>query len=1031
MQLKKLLSVICIALCCLTALPVLAQTKVITGKVTDAKDNSPLIGVSVLGTGTSGGAATDVNGEYKITVPATTASLTFTYIGYTTKSVPVTGSVMNVTLSSASNSLNEVLVVGYGTVRKKDATGAVVKVSSGDFVQGVTTNPLQQLQGKASGVTIATTTGDPNSNPTVRIRGTVSLSGNSDPLYVIDGVVGADIRSVSPNDIESFDVLKDASASAIYGSRAAGGVILITTKTGKAGKAQITLNAYTASESPLHLLDFADRSQYLQAYQQFYGKTMPAGTSTTSDQGANTNWFKLITRTGFSHNENIGISGGNEKGHYRGSATYYDQEGDVRTSYRRDLNARFNLDQRILNDKVLVSMNVSGSHTNSSSPASYPDNGNVFLFAASVPSVISPYNVVPTTYDPNNPDNYQLINNTQEANPLPQLLYVTNTAVTDRLTGALKLDYSLTKDITISPYVNSIRTSGSNLVFYPPTPLVRAITDFNGYTPTLTGKGDVDRGTNTGTNSTYGATAGYKGVFGPSRLNVLLGAEHFSNYYDGLRVGAHDFNSINLANISLNSANSISVKDINSYNQGFVIKSLFGRVEYNLLDKYYITANARYDQSNKLGINNQGQIFPSASVAWNIGSEDFLKDISWLSSLKLRGGYGQVGNQDAISPYASQTLFGPGGGSLYYSGNTGTFQTAPFIIQNPNPDLRWEVTNSTDVAADFSLFNGRLNGSVDYYYKKTNHLLYNYTVPTGSTYFISNILANIGSMENKGIEFNLNGKILTEGKFTWNAGVNFSLNRNKILTLSGTLNGYQFNTTQTNVGTVGGTGISAAISQVGYYKVGRPIGTLLLPEYAGQDAKGNQQFWKYAADGSRTATTDISQLSLADDGSTQDRKFYSTQAKFTYSINNSFTYVGFDLNLFLRGSYGGRGFNEPYMDYTSLQKVGTYAILADALKYNITSSSQPSTYWLQSTSFLKIQSANLGYTFKIKENNYINSLHLYVAGNNLYTFTPYKGVDPELNIGGGYSQNLTGIDSRQFLYPRPRQLSLGVNVTLK
>ncbi|RYY23409.1 MAG: TonB-dependent receptor, partial [Sphingobacteriaceae bacterium] len=386
----------------------------------------------------------------------------------------------------------------------------------------------------------------------------------------------------------------------------------------------------------------------------------------------------------------------------------------------------------------------------------------------------------------------------------------------------------------------------------------------------------------------------------------------------------------------------------------------------------------------------------------------------------------------AISPYASQTLFGLANPApLYYSGSTGTFQNAPFIIQNPNADLRWEVTTATDIATDFSLFQGRLTGTFDYYYKKTNHLLYNYTVPTGSTYFINNILANIGSMENKGVDFNLNGKIFTGSKFTWNAGVNFGLNRNKILNLSGALNGFQFNTTQTNVGTTGGTGISAAISQIGYYKVGYPVGTLLLPEYAGQDATGKQMFWKYAADGSRTATTDISLLSLADDGSTQDRKFYSTQEKFNYSITNSFSYGNFDLSFFLRGSYGGKGFNEPYMNYTSLQKVGTYGILADALKYNITSSSQPSTYWLQSTSFLKIQSANLGYRFKIKENNYVSSFYVYVAGNNLYTFTPYKGVDPELNIGGGYTGNLTGIDSRQFLYPRPRQVSLGIRLALK
>ncbi|WP_462264629.1 SusC/RagA family TonB-linked outer membrane protein [Mucilaginibacter sp.] len=1029
MQLKNLLKVCFFAVFCFITASVWAQDRVITGKVTDAKDGSPLPGVSILATGSSRGIASDANGNFRLNVPEGTTSLTFTYISYNRKVVPITGSVLNVTMDPATNTLNDVLVVGYGTVRKKDATGAVQKVSSADFVQGVTTNPLQQLQGKAAGVDITSFSGDPNANPTVRIRGTVSLSGNSDPLYVIDGVIGADIRSVSSNDIESFDVLKDASAAAIYGSRAAGGVIIITTKQGKAGKLQVSASGYAALESPQRLLNFADRSEYLQAYQQFYGKAMPAGTSTTSDQGANTDWFKLITRTGISQNESINLSGGNEKGHYYGAVTYYGQQGNVLTSYRKDINARFNLDQRTLNDKLLITLNTSASHTNSSSPANQPQDGSVFLFAASVPSVISPYNLTPTN-DPNNPYNYQLINNTQEANPLPQLRYLTNTAMTDRLTGNLRFDYSLTKELTISPYANAIRTNSSTLIYYPPTPLVRGIQDFNGYTPTLTGNGDVDRGYNSGTNATFGINATYKTTFGKSRLNVLAGAERFSNYYDGLRVGAHDFSGINLPLESIGAANSITTKDINSYDQGFVLRSIYGRVEYNYADKYYITGNARYDQSNKLGINNQSQIFPSGSVAWTLSNEDFLKDVRWLTSLKLRGGYGQVGNQDAISPYASQTIFGPTG-SLYYSGTTGAYLSSPFVVQNPNPDLRWEVSSTTDIATDFSLFNGRLNGSIDVYYKKTNHLLYNYTVPTGSTYFVNNILANIGSLENRGLEFYLNGKVVTNNKFTWNAGVNFGLNRNKILNLSGSLNGTEFNTVQTNVGTTGGTGISNSISQIGYYKVGYPVGTLLLPEYAGQDDKGAQLFWKYNADGSRTATADISALNLADDGSTQDRKFYKTQAKFTYSITNSFNYAGFDLSVFLRGSYGGKGFNEPYMNYTSLQKVGTYAILADALKYNITSSSQPSTYWLQSTSFLKIQNAVLGYNFKIKDNNYLSTLRVYVSGNNIYTFTPYKGLDPELNTGGGYSQNYIGIDSRQFLFPRARQISFGVNLTLK
>ncbi|QQL51469.1 SusC/RagA family TonB-linked outer membrane protein [Mucilaginibacter ginkgonis] len=1029
MHLKNLLKLFFFAVFCLALHPAMAQNKVITGKVTDAKDGSTLPGVAIVASGTSIGGATDVNGNFRISVPSNTTTLVFTYLGYSRKEVAVTGDVVNVSMESTNTSLNEVLVVGFGTVRKKDATGAVVKVSSGDFVQGVTTNPLQQLQGKAPGVVITTFDGDPNSNPTVRIRGTASLSGGNDPLYVIDGIEGADIRSVSPNDIESFDVLKDASAAAIYGSRAAGGVILITTKTGKAGKAQVDVNSYVATESPLKLPEFADRNLYLQLYQQVKGTAMPTGTTTTSDQGANTNWFKLITRTAFTHNENVAISGGSEKGHYRGSISYIDQQG-IAYNYRKDLNARLNLDQKALNDKLLITMNISGSHTQSKfveTPGQNGGDNNVFLNALSVPSVISPYNLAGVANDPAlNPNNYQSISNTQEANPLPLLFYTQNRNTISRINGNLRLDYNLTKEITLSPFANATRDNGYGYIYYPPGPLVKPIADQFGYTPQLTSTGDIDRQSTMATTSTFGGYANYKGVFGKSRLNVTAGAERYQTNYQGLRVGAHDFANINLPNENIGAANAITNKDIASYDNGYILNSIFGRIEYNYNDKYYITGNARYDHSNKLGINNQGQVFPSGSVAWNIGSEEFLKDTRWLTSLKLRAGYGQVGNQDAISPYNSQFLFGSTG-TLYYDGTSGQFLSRNFAVQNANADLRWEVVSTTNFGADFSLFNGRLNGSIEVFDRKTDHLLFNYTVPTGSQFFVNNILANIGSLDNRGFEFNVNGKIIARKDFTWNAAVNFGLVRNKITNLSGSLNGTNFNVTQTYTnGGTGGLGISGQVSQIGYLKVGMPIGTLLLPEYAGQDAQGRQLFWKYGANGTRTAVTDLSTLNYADDGSTQDRKFYTTDPKFTYSINNSFTYKNWDLNIFLRGQYGSKAFNETYMDYTDLDKVGVYGILKDAAKYNITSPAQPSTFWLQSTSFLKVQSANLGYTFGIAPNNYISRIHVYVAGNNIYTFTPYKGLDPEVFTSGIYA----GIDRRQN-YPRPRQFSFGVNFTLK
>jgi TonB-linked SusC/RagA family outer membrane protein len=1032
MQFKNLLKVSCFVLLCFFVIPAMAQNRTVSGKVTDSKDGSPLIGASVVAKGLNVGAITDVNGAFKLSAPANANTLVVTYIGYVRKEVPVTGDVTNVTLDPVNNSLNEVLVIGYGTVRKKDATGAVQKVSSGDFVQGVTTDPLQQLQGKAAGVVITTVSGDPNADPVVRIRGTASLSGGNDPLYVIDGVAGADIRSVSPNDIESYDILKDASASAIYGSRAAGGVILVTTKTGKAGKTQVSYNAYVASESAEHLINFMNRSQYLDAYQNDNPGNPghspmpafnPAKPSTTSDQGANTNWIKELLRTGITQNHNLAISGGTDKSHYRGSLTYINQEGIAKTNGRKDLNGRFNFDQKALDDKLLITMNVSASQTNSSFIGG---NGTVFLDAAAVPSVIS-------VYDPLNPGNYQLINNTQEANPVPQLLYVTNTGVANRMSGALRLDYTLAKGLTISPYANGTKTTTSALIYYPPSILVSPIADQFNYTPQLTNTGDVDQTYTTTTDETYGVTADYKANFGKSRLNVLGGYEYDSFNYTGLRVGAHDFNGINLPNENIGAANAITTKDIASYNNGYVLNSYFARAEYNFNDRYYITGSVRYDNSNKLGLNNQSGVFPSVDVAWVISNENFMKSVQWLTSLKLRGGYGQVGNQDAIGPYSSQFLFGPTG-SLYYDGATGNYLPSNFATQNANPNLRWEVDAGSNIAVDFGLLNGRLNGSVDYYNKTTSHLLFNYTVPTGGQFFVNTILANVGTMTNKGVEITLNFNAIKSKDFSWTIGGNLGINRNKLTSLSGTFDNNTFNVTQSYTG--GGTsglGISGAISQITYLKVGMPVGTLLLPVYAGQYSgpiaadKGHQEFYyKNPKTGNRDTTSNISLLNLADDG-TGDRQFYSTQEKFNYGINNSFTYKKFDLNIFLRGSYGGHAFNETYMDYTSLAKLGTYSVLADATKYGITSSSEPSSFWLQSTSFLKIQSAALGYSLTFPDSRYIDRLHLYVAGNNLYTFTSYKGGDPEITSTGIFQ----GVETRTALYPRTRQISFGVNVTLK
>jgi len=1021
MQFKNLLKVSCLALLCFFVLPAMAQNKTITGKVTDSKDGSPLIGASVSVKGTTIGAITDINGAFTLSAPQSAKTLVISYIGYATKETAITDGPMSITLDPSGGQLNEVLVVGYGTVRKKDATGSVVKVTSDDFVQGVTTDPLQQLQGKAAGVTISTNSGDPNQPAVVRIHGTASLGGGNDPLYVVDGVAGVDIRTINPNDIESFDVLKDASAAAIYGSRASGGVILVTTKHGKAGKVQVSYNSFIASESAQHLIQFMDASEYLAAYMEANkGASMPTGTTTTSNQGANTDWFKALLRTGFTQSHNLAVSGGTDESHYRGSITYQDQDGIAINSGRKDFNARFNFDQKALNDKLTITLGLAVDHTNQS----YTDSV-AWEDAASVPAVLS-------EYQPGGaPGQYQYINNTDENNPVPFLADIINTGTTDKIIGNLRLDYLVVPGLTISPYANILRGNGTGHVYIPASTLLGNVVDRVGGTVFDQGDGDEDLSSTTETTQTAGVTANYKGTFGKSRLNVLGGYEYNSYNYTGFHIEAHDSYDVDLPYENLNSFNSVNaVSDLSSYDNGYKLNSYFGRAEYNFNDKYYLTGTVRYDWSNKLGLDQQAEVFPSFSAAWNISNEDFLKSVTWISSLKLRGGYGQTGDQDVIGAYSSQLLFGNAGGTLYYNGATQKWLPANFSIQNQNPGLRWEEKTVVDGAIDFALFNGRLSGSIDVYNANTNHLLFPYPVATGGQYFVGTILANVGTLNNKGIDITLNGVIVKSADFSWNAGVNLSLNRNKITDLSGTLpGGTQVNQTYSQVGATGGLGISGAIANIGYLAVGYPVGTLLLPQYAGIDANGNQMFWHYAADGTRTEVQ-ASGLNIGNPGS-DDRRYYTTDPKFTYGITNIFRYKQFDLNLFMRGDYGSHAFNEVGMDYSTIAgKVGTYSLVASATAAGINSQPVPSSYWWQSTSFLKVQSATLGYTLIVKDSKYVDRLHLYAGGNNLFTFTSYKGVDPEVNsnvVGGD-----AGIDSRnEGLYPRTRQLTFGVNLTLK
>ncbi|MGH7237777.1 MAG: TonB-dependent receptor plug domain-containing protein, partial [Candidatus Saccharimonadales bacterium] len=433
---------------------------------------------------------------------------------------------------------------------------------------------------------ISTNSGDPNAPEVVRIHGTATLSGGNDPLYVVDGVAGVDIRTVSPNDIESFDILKDASAAAIYGSRASGGVIIVTTKRGKAGKPQVSFNSYVASESVQHLIKFMDASQYLAAYQSANaGASMPTGTTTTSNQGANTNWFNQLLRTGFTQSQNLSVAGGTDRSHYRASMTYLNQQGIAINSGRQAINGRFNFDQKALNDKLTITMGVDVDHENQS----YADS-IAWLNAAAVPTVLS-------VFDPNGSGQYQYINNTQENNPVPFLKDIINTGVVDKTTGNLRLDYNLAPGLTISPYANATRANSSSHIYIPASNLLGQVVNrvlnnslaTGGSVVTDQGDGDEDLASTTETFETAGVTADYKATFGKSRLHLLGGYEFNEYNYTGYHVEAHDSYDVNAPNQNLNAFNNVAaVNDLSSYAYGYKLNSYFGRAEYSFNNKYYL-----------------------------------------------------------------------------------------------------------------------------------------------------------------------------------------------------------------------------------------------------------------------------------------------------------------------------------------------------------------------------------------------------------------------------------------------------------
>jgi len=967
----------------------LAQ-QTLTGTITDEK-NLALPGATVRLKNASAGTAADGNGAYSITVNAPTDVLVFSAIGTLAKEVTVgSQSVINVALLSDTKQLNDVVVIGYGTANKQDITGSVTTIKSEEFNQGVLATPAGLLQGKVAGLNI-TRSGDPNSRPSVVLRGPSTIrtvnGGVTEPFYVIDGVPGASIDLLAPDDIASIEVLKDASSTAIYGARAANGVIIITTKRAKAGQARLTYSGYGAVETVSKQVDVLSGDELRQYLAD--NKVRPLATP-LDDDGSNTNWQDLIERTSYSTNHNLSFGGSTSGTDYGASANYFKNNGILnRTSLERII-LRGYVNQRFFNDRLKLGLNFINSTTNQNDIP----QGNVLPAMLFYLPTVSPFN----------PDGTYKENFTRTGSgPLNPLSLVNNN------TYATKDNKTLINGIVQVDIINGLRFTLSGSTQKNQNNFNRYLNSQSGLAVNLGGVAQRNEYVNT--NDVVEAYANYDREFGQHGLKLLAGYSYQQDKTnDGFGITTQNFanDALGYNNLYLSNPSSLAqIAFTNNPISTLRLISQYGRVQYQYGDRYLAQASIRRDGSSAFGVNNRYGYFPTVAVGWRLINESFMQGLTALTDLKLRAGYGVSGNSQGFDAFSSILIYGTPPGSSKYLSN-GAISNVVNAVRNENPNLKWESTATANFGVDFGVLNNRITGSVDYYVKKTSDLIDDVLPVSSTQYQYTTYTANVGSMTNKGVEVALNVIPVQTTSFTWRSSLNFSHNKNRIDNLSTD----EFTIPYIRTAQLGGKGQSGNYSQI--VQPGYPLGTFLLWHYAGKNEAGVSTYEK--ADGTITATQPLT---------TDQRIGGSAQPKLIYGWSNTFNYKGFDLNFLVRGVQGNQILNATLASLNNpadarLQNIPRFTL---GESFNDINGYLISDRFLESGSYLRLDNATFGYTIKPKVQA-VKAIRLYVTGTNLFILTKYRGIDPEINIGG-----LTpGIDNNSF-YPKTRSFILGLNAS--
>lgn len=1005
----------------------------VQGTVIDSATGKPLVGVTIKVKSSTIGTTTDANGHFSLDV-SDDAVLVVSYLGYTTKEVSVSVETnFNISLTASTTGLNQLVVVGYGMQKKRDLTGSIATVKPAEIQETPIMSIDQGLVGRASGVMVTQTSGMPGAIASIHIRGANSLLGGNEPLYVIDGIpvysgsgygqTGGKTRisplaTINPSDIESIAILKDASATAIYGSRAANGVILITTKSGKRGKDIISFNAYYGTQTVVKELNLMDGENYARLLNQAYindGLTPPLSEdfiSNIPNNGKGTDWQDEIFRRAPIQNYDLSFSGGDERTTYLASVNYMDQKGIIIGSNMKRYSGRLNLTRKMLDNKFKLSSHLSLSRILSNNVSTeVGGNGS----AGGVVTEALTFNPAYSVYKDKESKIYTPVNGPggiPAANPVATALEVKNLNTTTRLLADISGEYEITKELK------------AKVLFG----LDYFINKGEHYTPSFVyqsnGIGQGSIGDVMRTNWMNANTLSYSKTFNQVHKIDFVGGITFQRERSkGVTASAQDFVNDVLEDNNLGTG-SVYNRPASSFTEWSII-SLLGRINYNYKSKYLLTLSGRYDGSSRFGENHKFAFFPSAAVAWRAGQEKFIENLNLFSHLKIRLGVGETGNQEFGLYQSLPTL----GSSIYTIGSN--IVTGFFPNKIPNPNLKWEKNTEYDIGMDLGFLDGNISLTMDYYYRKGTDLIFNVAVPLVSGF--GSALQNIAKMQNKGFELSLNTNNLNKG-FKWRTSFNISFNKSKVLYLGGE----QFQ----NVGSGDG---HLKTGQVHRLIVGKP-----LDVFYGYVFDGIFQN-KHEVDQGPVGTTnyvggkrykDISGPEGHPDGkvgATYDRTIIGDpNPKFYGGITNTFNYKGFGLRVFMNYSYGNDIFN-----YNSIQlglPSGGQNVYADLVpwspehpgnKYGKATTNRSAIFsnqFIEDGSFIKLKTVTLFYRFSELKSNILNNLKIYVTAQNLLTVTGYSGYDPEVSYRGVTTLQM-GEDFGG--YPQARSFLFGLSFNLK